>query len=357
MRRFARAGVCIPLVGALVLQSCITIPITEANDICAPLRAPIEDVVKGYNNRFLVSVAGSAAAGAAAGGVIAKETDTNILKGMALGALAGVVAGSIFSYYKNSAEKAKNNQALQSAINADITAATGDVRKVSAAVTKLNQCRLDQLAGLRSRVDGGAAGDAEAVELKAIRRRMTADRRLINGAIGEVNTGNDIFKDAFAQSHQIDEARVATRAASYSPQIVAASVSRSPVPVETPTEGEPAFASADVNVRSGPDSSNDKLGTLLRGQSIGVISGELGSGWVKVNYKGQTGYVAGRYLSATRPSASGGNLPTVERSSRPKGANSADELLIEARDLRASSEAQTAYLDNTLSEIDSLLKL
>ena len=53
-------------------------------------------------------------------------------------------------------------------------------------------------------------------------------------------------------------------------------------------------ASARLNVRSGPGTEYEKVGTLKRGQVIDVVS--LDNGWYEINYKRKTGYVCATYV-------------------------------------------------------------
>lgn len=81
-------------------------------------------------------------------------------------------------------------------------------------------------------------------------------------------------------------------------------------PTEAPTEpvvevtfrdvDETVYATAAVNVRSGPGSDNTWLGSLSRGESVKRIG--IGSnGWDKVVYNGETAYIFSDYLSLTKP--------------------------------------------------------
>lgn len=68
--------------------------------------------------------------------------------------------------------------------------------------------------------------------------------------------------------------------------------------------GGTMYATGDVNVRSGAGTSNSRIGGLSAGSSI-TVTGSTDNGWIQVNYDGQTGYVAGNYLSWDKPSGSG----------------------------------------------------
>lgn len=59
------------------------------------------------------------------------------------------------------------------------------------------------------------------------------------------------------------------------------------------------YATTSVNVRAGDSASTQKLGSLTKGQAIMVTGEKTASGWYPVDYNGQTGYVSGKYLTAT----------------------------------------------------------
>ena len=64
------------------------------------------------------------------------------------------------------------------------------------------------------------------------------------------------------------------------------------------------YATGDVNVRTGAGTSNDRIGGLSAGSSV-TVTGSTDNGWIQVSYDGQTGYVAGNYLSWDKPSSNG----------------------------------------------------
>ncbi|MDO4344770.1 MAG: YARHG domain-containing protein, partial [Eubacteriales bacterium] len=73
----------------------------------------------------------------------------------------------------------------------------------------------------------------------------------------------------------------------------------------TPSSGT-MYATWDVNVRSGASKDNSRLGGLSNGEAV-TVTGYTDNGWIQVSYNGQTGYVAGNYLSWDRPTVSTGS--------------------------------------------------
>ena len=51
-----------------------------------------------------------------------------------------------------------------------------------------------------------------------------------------------------------------------------------------------------LNVRSGPSSENDKIGSFNLNQEV-TVTGKTSNGWYQVDYNGSNGYVASKYLS------------------------------------------------------------
>lgn len=80
---------------------------------------------------------------------------------------------------------------------------------------------------------------------------------------------------------------------------------------EIPTKQEPTYtytdlnetmyATASVNMRSGPSTDFDKTGTLSQADEL-VVTGVCNeTGWYRGEYKGNTVYVSNKYLSETKP--------------------------------------------------------
>ncbi|SDS89151.1 SH3 domain-containing protein [Microlunatus soli] len=70
-----------------------------------------------------------------------------------------------------------------------------------------------------------------------------------------------------------------------------------------------ATATTGVNIRSGPGTSYDIVGGLVRGQRITTV-GKADDGWMKVRFNGDTGYVSAQYLGTDGKSV-GSNEVTI----------------------------------------------
>lgn len=59
---------------------------------------------------------------------------------------------------------------------------------------------------------------------------------------------------------------------------------------------------SDVNVRKGPSTDYDIIGTVREGESI-TITGESFDGWYRIEYQGGTGYIYGKYITVVSTEA------------------------------------------------------
>lgn len=75
-----------------------------------------------------------------------------------------------------------------------------------------------------------------------------------------------------------------------------------PVPVPAPVVVGTLWATTDINVRSGPTSDTDRIGSLADLDQVGV-TGTTADGWTQVVVDGLLGWVKSSYLSPTQPTA------------------------------------------------------
>lgn len=69
------------------------------------------------------------------------------------------------------------------------------------------------------------------------------------------------------------------------------------VPVFAVTElSATKYAMQTVNVRKGPGSDHEKLGSLTAGQKV-TVTGQADTGWFRIDYNGTEGFVSDKYLS------------------------------------------------------------
>ena len=58
------------------------------------------------------------------------------------------------------------------------------------------------------------------------------------------------------------------------------------------------YVKSSVNVRSGPSTDYDKIGSWSKGKSVKVTGKSDQTGWYRIDYNGKVGYVSGSYLQA-----------------------------------------------------------
>lgn len=86
---------------------------------------------------------------------------------------------------------------------------------------------------------------------------------------------------------------------------------------------EAVYATAGVNIRAKASADADKIGTLAAGGSI-TRTGKTSSGWSRVDYNGQTGYIKSDYLTTTKPTVTSNTTASSTSSSSSLGQQIAD---------------------------------
>ncbi len=86
---------------------------------------------------------------------------------------------------------------------------------------------------------------------------------------------------------------------------------------------ETVYATAGVNIRAKASADADKIGTLAAGGSI-TRTGKTSSGWSRVDYNGQTGYIKSDYLTTTKPTVTSNTTASSTSSSSSLGQQIAD---------------------------------
>ena len=86
---------------------------------------------------------------------------------------------------------------------------------------------------------------------------------------------------------------------------------------------ETVYATAGVNIRAKASADANKIGTLAAGGSI-TRTGKISSGWSRVDYNGQTGYIKSDYLTTTKPTVTSNTTASSTSSSSSLGQQIAD---------------------------------
>ena len=77
------------------------------------------------------------------------------------------------------------------------------------------------------------------------------------------------------------------------------------------------YAVHPVNIRKGPSTDYERIGSLNRGQEV-LVSGQADTGWFEISYEDEKGYVSNRYLQDNMPVEEA--IPTAaENEGQPAG--------------------------------------
>lgn len=99
------------------------------------------------------------------------------------------------------------------------------------------------------------------------------------------------------------------------------------------------YAKQSVNVRKGPSSDYEQLGSLSSGQEV-TVTGIADSGWYRIKYNDEDGYCSNNYLQTEKPA------PKAAASSNSGSASSAGTQVAQA-DTGASAPAATSGVDQS----------
>lgn len=356
--RAPRAALAVTLAGALALQGCATIPAgVDANDPCSVNRQPLVEAQQRYNETIAVGAVSGALAGALIGGLA-----TGDLSGALIGGAIGAAGGALGGYLQAKNQQAQSRAEVIDAINQDVRSSRGYVTRIGEGIRRLNTCRANEVADLRRRIQQGmVGGDAAQAELALLRTRIADDRRLVNAVIGEVDENRGVFADALAKTQGVERDMVVSASAqSYQPVVRGGGGGSGGGIVRgmASSGGETRFATAGVNVRSGPGTQHARIGTFGEGQRVGLL-GDAGGGWSRVAAGSGEGYVATRFLSSSPPrTAQGGggavSVPTVDARRAPKPKNDIEALYIEASNIKAEDAAFENQIGQELDALEAL---
>ncbi len=357
---FWRALLGLLLAGSLVVQGC-TIPAAgvDANDFCSRNRQPLVDEIQRFNDTIAVGALGGALAGAAIGAAA-----TGDITGVLIGAAAGALAGGAGGYLLAKQRQANTAAEVAQAINQDVRATRGWVSSVSEGIRRLNTCRANEVNELRRKIQSGElAGAAAQAELAVLRERIAADRKLVNQVIGKIDENQGAFADALAKTQGVErDLVVSSRVQNYEPRVVSgrSGGGGGVVPGISSPGGQTRYATAGVNVRSGPGTNFGRIGTFGKGQRVGFL-GDAGGGWSRVAAGNGEGFVASRFLSTSRPGgavASGGEftVPRVQTQQVARPGNDLEALYQDAANVQAEDAAFEAEINQEIDGLEALVR-
>jgi len=109
----------------------------------------------------------------------------------------------------------------------------------------------------------------------------------------------------------------------------------------TKASGTYKVTASSLNVRSGNGTSYKSLGSLKKNQSI-KVTGKTSNGWYRFSYKGKTGYVSGKYLTAQKTIVKSA-ASTKPKSSGIKVSSASGTYRVTASTLYVRSGNSTSY--------------
>lgn len=160
-----------------------------------------------------------------------------------------------------------------------------------------------------------------------------------SSSVGVTSLGSFTFKAPTVTSNTTYTVKISSTGTegpnfeNISPSTATATITvKAPVQNPTPTPPPaPTFSNAsgtlyskqdDVNVRSSYSTASKPLGQLKKGESVtrtGISTTSVnGYKWIRVTYKGQTGYVAESLLTTTKPAEEPAIEPSAEPSTPPE---------------------------------------
>jgi N-acetylmuramoyl-L-alanine amidase len=125
------------------------------------------------------------------------------------------------------------------------------------------------------------------------------------------------------------------------------------VDTANPTTG--AITASVLNVRSGPSTTSDKLGSLKKGDKVEIIQANAAKDWHQIVYNGQAAYVHASYVAVSQaqtPAIDPTPKPTPEPTPEPSAAQYAS-VNASALNFRKAASTSSAVI-KTLSRGDTV---
>lgn len=296
------------MISTTLVTGCVTTGGTQKyankNDVCYAQRQPLLAV----ENEFSKSLIAGAVVGAIVGGIIGGLVSKDKGKGIAIGAAAGGLSGLAAGYLKAKHDKNLSQQQIIAEIDGDTRKDISQLNSATGTVKRLTDCRFQQLAAIRAGVKSGTIKKAEASsKLKEVKRLMAEDQELINAILERSDKRLTAYAEADAKTQNVQKEAMMGQAGSiqwYTP----GQNNNSPS-----AEVTTYYSSGNVNVRSGPSTSNKVVGALKTNDKVEVLgTAEAASNWKKIRFNNSTAYVYSPLLKETKTQAA----PTVNVENR-----------------------------------------
>lgn len=189
--------------GSLSLQGCTTtqearIGPNDGTDVCYPQRVALDDTRQLFSSDVL-QTALAIGVGAAVGIGIAALTGNTNTASLAMGAIAGGIAGGFFDQL---VAKQGRDQALSTTLTS-AKAEQENMRKTQAAMDALNACRKQEIRQVKADYKAGRIKRPEAeARMAAIRARIDRDYEIAQEINGNITKRSGEFQTALGQAQQ-----------------------------------------------------------------------------------------------------------------------------------------------------------
>jgi outer membrane lipoprotein SlyB len=192
------------LSGALVLSGCVQAPTAQelamTRDECSSFRTPFTRISTERNARIERYAQIGAGVGLVLGAAIGEARNNNPLAGALVGAIAGGLIGAAGGYMSDLQRRSQTTAGLQRAINGDAARDLRETDELVQAMTRLNACRLNQIAQVERSVRAGGDRATATTQIRQIRRNVDLDNRVIRAVVGDLTRTRSLYIGALQQT-------------------------------------------------------------------------------------------------------------------------------------------------------------
>jgi len=191
------------LSSALVLSGCAQAPTSQelaaTRDECSSFRTPFTRISTERSERIARYAQIGAGAGLLIGSAIGSRRN-NTLEGALVGALAGALLGALGGYMSDLQRRSQTTAGLQRAVNGDASRDLRQTDELVQAMTRLNTCRLNQIAQVETSVRRGGDRAAATARMRMIRQNVNVDNRVIRAVVGDLTRTRNLYIGALQQT-------------------------------------------------------------------------------------------------------------------------------------------------------------
>lgn len=201
-------------------------------------------------------------------------------KSKCMGNLAGnMLKNAQKNYLLKKQQQTSNRTQLLASIDQDAGNHAHYLQGLNHDISGLKQCRQSMWRAIQSK----PLGSERKKETKGLEKLIAKDQKLITEITGQTAINTNVLVNTSSE--------------------LGVYQSNKPKKPNSSSGGDKKCVPGASNVRSGPSTSNAKLGTLQAGDCVTILH-TVNKGWYQVDYLGQTGYIA---QSVFRPRHSSGS--------------------------------------------------